>query len=72
MRLLTNIAAGLWLAAVGWQGLVHMTRYGLLPLPPVVAAFDLTPAFPALAGLLALAAVAARRMPGDGQREHTT
>ncbi|HEY3268212.1 MAG TPA: hypothetical protein VGM37_14920 [Armatimonadota bacterium] len=58
MRLVPNIAAGAWILAVGLQGLAHLAKYGMLPiLPDGFARVDFTPAYPALAALLAAGAI---------------
>lgn len=42
----------LWLFVVSVQGLSHLARYGLLPLPEWIGRLDFTPQYPLLLALL--------------------
>lgn len=61
MVVLARFVAGLWLLAVGAQGLAFLVKAGMLPgLPPEVAQVDFTPSYTLLMALLLAAAAGLR------------
>lgn len=71
LKLLANVAMGLWLVAAAGQALAHLAKYGLVPLPQWVARIDFTPQYYLLVALLLVAAVAlrfSRSEPGESAK----
>ena len=61
MRLIVPVIAGVWLFAVGVQGLAFLVKYGMLPgLPPEIGRLDFTPQYTLLAALVVVGATVAR------------
>jgi hypothetical protein len=61
VKLVVPVIAGVWLFAVGVQGLAFLVKYGMLPfLPPAVGRLDFTPQYTLLAALVVVGAVVAR------------
>jgi hypothetical protein len=68
MRFVVPLVAGLWLFAVGVQGVAFLVQYGLLPLPPEIGRLDFTPQYTLLMALVIIAAIVAR-IPAEASND---
>jgi hypothetical protein len=71
MRFVVPLVAGLWLFAVGVQGVAFLVQYGLLPLPPEIGRLDFTPQYTLLMALVIIAAILSR-LPAASTDESVT